>query len=166
MFTLDDMKEWRQDRLKFPPMTGSFVVGGAAVGTFPSLPAVLDGNPEENIRLTVSTASTCNVFDFATYKRGKLHKEYPHMLNFKPFRAGTDTVTIKSVYGGEPMTVYGHAMIPIGIGEDGYTLDAYLVDLVPSIQGFLSVSFLREYDLQLEFTDGMQKLVPAIPSER
>lgn len=137
------------------------MVGGiAADGVFPSFPAVLDGNPQENIRLTLSTASTCNVFDFETYKRGKLHKEYPYKMSFEPFRPGQDTVSIRSAYGTNPMMIHGRAEIPIEIDETLYMVEAYLVDLHPNVQGFLSLSFLRENKLGLEGTpDGMQKIV-------
>ncbi|KAF9938790.1 hypothetical protein BGZ65_012221 [Modicella reniformis] len=163
MFSLEDMREWQQDRLNFPPMSGSFVIGGSTLGkgSMPSFPAVLDGNPQENIRLTVSSASSCSVFDYQTYRRGKLHSEFPHMLNFEPFRPGKDTVIIRSIYGGEPMQVHGRARIPIEIDEEGYEVEAYLVDLHSSTQGVLSFQFLEEYGLQLRGTpDGMQMIVP------
>ncbi|KAG0290022.1 hypothetical protein BGZ97_006292 [Linnemannia gamsii] len=129
------------------------------------MPATLDGDPQEEIRLMVSTASTCHIFDFETYKRGKLHKEYPHMLNYVPYRPGVDNVSITSVYappGATPMTIHGTAAIPIII--DGYLYevpDVFLVDTSPQVQGIFSGKFLADYKLQFSFTaDGMQRVIP------
>ncbi|KAF8939476.1 hypothetical protein BGZ58_009650 [Dissophora ornata] len=162
MFSLDDIKNHKSDLRNAPPLKGDHVIGGVTVGDrpFPSFAAVVDGDPQENVRIMVSTASSCSVFDYQTYRRGKLHSQYPYNLAFRPYRPNVDTVTISTLVGSLPMTIYGHAAVPIIIDDVGYQADAFLVDLNPKIQGIFSFDFLKDFDLQLGFTkDGMQRII-------
>ncbi|KAF9359219.1 hypothetical protein BGX34_008502 [Mortierella sp. NVP85] len=158
----EDIADWVKNPRSGPPMKGSFQVGGMSIGggPFPSFAAVLDGNPQEDIRICVSGSSTCNVFDFKAYKRGKLHEEFPHNLNFEPFRPGKDTVTLTVSYTSSPMKVHGRASVPIEIEGCLFQVDAYLTDLDPSIQGIFSYGFLKEFNLKLgSAPGGMQRII-------
>ncbi|KAF9123437.1 hypothetical protein BGW39_008968 [Mortierella sp. 14UC] len=158
MFGLDDLKEWKADRGKHAPLRGNFLVGGMwLAGQKPlSMAATLDGNPQEDVRLMVSTGSTCHVFDFETFKRGKLHKEYPHMLNYVPYRDNIDNIVIRPYAGNaSPMKVHGTAAVPIVIDDCLFQVfDVYLVDMGPELQGVFSGKFLADYGLQLGFGEG------------
>lgn len=142
------------------PMTGKHSIGGATItDSFPSMPAILDGKPKVNIQAMVA-GSTCHVFDYETYKRGKIYEKYPYMLKLIPFQPNVDTVTISSCYIEGNWTVYGRAEVPIVIDNYRFNVDVYLVDLHPSIQCILSMGFLKNYGLRLRVTsDGQQRLV-------
>ncbi|KAG0318068.1 hypothetical protein BGZ99_005895 [Dissophora globulifera] len=157
MFTMEDMREWRSQRGKEPPLRGTLQAGGMWTTAPPTFPAQLDDKVD--IQLMVSTASNCNVFSWEHFKSCKLHNEYPYMLNFQAYRPNVDTVTIKNM-AGNPMTIHGYGQIPITINDEGYHVDAYLVDMSPQVQGILSANFLIENDLQLGFEGNNQKIIP------
>ncbi|KAG0214680.1 hypothetical protein BGX33_001938 [Mortierella sp. NVP41] len=163
MFSMEDMKQWRAEKGKHAPLKGNFQVGGSWMeGSEPlSMAATLDGRPQEEVRLMISTASTCHIFDFETFKRGTLHKKYPHMLNYMEYRPNIDKVTIKSLFGGSPMKVHGVAAVPIIINGELYQVfDVYLVDMGPQLQGVFSAQFLADNDLTFDFSETKtQKLV-------
>ncbi|KAG0285377.1 hypothetical protein BGZ96_010357 [Linnemannia gamsii] len=105
------------------------------------MPAILARDPEEDIRIIIATASTCHLFDFETYKRGKLHKQFPHMISYDAYRPGVDNVSI-AMPGTPSMTIHGTAAIPIVIDNVEYSVpDVYLVDLGPKVQGIFSFKF-------------------------
>ncbi|KAI1318573.1 hypothetical protein EDD11_006264 [Mortierella claussenii] len=143
------------------PLTGNYVVGGASMGgPIPSFAATLDGETEEEVRICLSTASTCNVFDWKTYKRGKFHKQLPYSAMFQPFRLGSDSVKIKSMYGGgEPWDVYGLGVVPVIVDDQMCTVEAFLVDLSPALQGIFCLDFLISQELNLGFGPGAEQIV-------
>ncbi|KAF9093524.1 hypothetical protein BGX23_003234 [Mortierella sp. AD031] len=75
----------------------------------------------------VSTGSNCSVVDFETFKRGQLHKQHPHMLNYRPHRPSFDAVTITNATGS-PLVVHGVAAVPIiADGRGLQASDVYLI---------------------------------------
>ncbi|KAG0004932.1 hypothetical protein BGZ79_007599 [Entomortierella chlamydospora] len=115
------------------------------------MPAILYGKPKVNIQFMFA-ASTCHVFDYKTYKQGKIFERYPYNTKLIPFQPNVDTVTIGSIYGGSSMTVYGRALVPIVIKNRLFQVDVYLVDLHPAIQCILSMGFLTQYRIDLDFS--------------
>ncbi|KAG0210112.1 hypothetical protein BGX28_009653 [Mortierella sp. GBA30] len=175
MFTLEDMKEWREQRGKEPPLKGEFVVGGVWIDQPPSFTATLDGNPQEQVEIIVSDPvpmyptskdplarrKRCNVFSWEHFKRGKLHNQYPHMLNFQYYRPGVDDVKIWSIMGGPPLKVHGFGKVPIVVGEYAYLVEAYLIETPSDVQGVFCRKFLAENRLTVHsLPNGKQKIVP------
>ncbi|KAG0281761.1 hypothetical protein BGZ95_011079 [Linnemannia exigua] len=155
MPSLEEIQKFYALRATRPPIRGNFQVGGTWFWRLgpPSFHATLDGNPQENIRLMISADSTCHVFDFETFKRGKLHSELPHKLNYKPYRLFIDTVTITTAANLTPFTVHGIATVPIIIdGRALQVVDVFLVDLSSQIQGIFSNRFLNDYSYMLSFS--------------
>ncbi|KAG0377232.1 hypothetical protein BGX24_006476 [Mortierella sp. AD032] len=163
MPSLEEIQQFYALRAIRPPIGGSFQVGGSWFRRLgpPSFPATLDGNPQENIRLMISADSTCHVFDFETFKRGKLHSELPHKLHYKPYRLFIDTVTVTTAANLTPFTIHGIATVPIAIEGRGLQVaDVFLVDLSSQVQGIFSNKFLTDNSYMLSFSPASgQRLV-------
>ncbi|KAK3842725.1 MAG: hypothetical protein J3R72DRAFT_523362 [Linnemannia gamsii] len=170
MPSLEEIQQFYALRAIRAPIRGNFQVGGSWFRRLgpPSFPATLDGNPQENIRLMISADSTCHVFDFETFKRGKLHSELPHKLHYKPYRLFIDTVTITTAANLTPFTVHGIATVPIAIEGRGLQVaDVFLVDLSSQVQGIFSNKFLTDYSYMLSFSPASgQRLVFNVQSKQ
>ena len=164
MTSLEDIKEWNAQRGKHPPLRGNYGIGGMWISTPPSLPATLDGSPNHPIRIMLSSASECHLFDHETFKRGKLHRTIPYKLTYKPYRPDVDNVVIQSLYGGDPMKIHAIATVPVVVDGMLFQVEnVFLVDLAPEIQAVFSLEFLGDFDMTLEFVGGQQKLKPNSP---
>ncbi|KAF9123436.1 hypothetical protein BGW39_008967, partial [Mortierella sp. 14UC] len=159
-----DIKEWNAERGKHPPLRGDYLIGGAWVDTPPSFAATMDGSPDLPMRCMISTPSECHVFDHETFRRGKLHRMFPYKLTYKPYRSGVDNVVIKSLYGGDPMTIHAIATVPVVVeGMLCLVPDVFLVDLAPQIQGIFSGKFMRDFRMNLSFGEGELQILTYVP---
>ncbi|KAI1318568.1 hypothetical protein EDD11_006258 [Mortierella claussenii] len=156
--------------------------GGA--NAIPSFPAVLDGEPQQDLRVFVDSGLSCCLFDYETLKRGTLHVDPYRMMFISVNSEGrfdlnqaellpaaadgeaplvwAETVKIKSTAGGEEWIVHGQGMVPLIVEGERCATWAYLVDMPKgpgAVQGCVNPKFLKDNLLKLTTTtDGGQKM--------